>query len=120
MRISDWSSDVCSSDLRLAGLPYHSYLPAIMFSNSGNMGLPLCLFAFGEPGLALAIGFFTVSATLQFTVGVGLAAGTVSPRRLVRIPLLYAVAVSVALMMKGTPLPGWIANTVAQIGRATV
>jgi predicted permease len=106
--------------LRLAGLPYHSYLPAIMFSNSGNMGLPLCLFAFGDPGLALAIGFFAVSASLQFTVGVGLAAGTLSPRRLARIPLLYAVAVSLALMMTGTPLPGWIANTVELLGGLTI
>ncbi len=111
---------VAAVGLRLAGLPYHSYLPAIMFSNSGNMGLPLCLFAFGEAGLALAIGFFTVSATLQFTLGVGLAAGTVSPRRLARIPLLYAVAVSVALMMTGTPLPGWIANTVELLGGLTI
>lgn len=106
--------------LRLVGLPYHSYLPAVMFPNAGNMGLPLCLFAFGEPGLALAIGFFAVSATLQFTVGVGLAAGTASPRRLARIPLLYAVAISVALMVTETPLPGWIANTVDLLGGLTI
>lgn len=106
--------------LRIAGLPNHSYLPAIMFSNAGNMGLPLCLFAFGEPGLALAIGFFTVSATLQFTVGVGLAAGTASPGRLARIPLLYAVAISLVLMVTGTPLPGWIANTIQLLGGLTI
>lgn len=111
---------VAAIGLRIAGLPHHSYLPALMFSNAGNMGLPLCLFAFGEPGLALAIGFFTVSATLQFTVGVGLAAGTVAPRRLVRIPLLYAVAISLALMITGTPLPGWIANTIELLGGLTI
>lgn len=106
--------------LRLAGLPLHSYLPAVMFPNSGNMGLPLCLFAFGEPGLALAIVFFTISAVLQFTLGVGLAAGTASPRRLLRIPLLYAVAVSLVVMATGTPVPPWIANTIQLLGGLTI
>jgi hypothetical protein len=102
--------------LRAVGLPLHSYLPALMFSNAGNMGLPLCLFAFGEPGLV----FFTVSAMLQFTVGVGLAAGTIAPARLARIPLLYAVAISLVLMATGTALPEWIANTIELLGGLTI
>lgn len=106
--------------LRAAGLPFHSYLPALMFSNAGNMGLPLCLFAFGEPGLALGIVFFTISAVLQFTVGVGLAAGTLAPARLVRIPLLYAVAIALVLMATGTVLPEWIANTIELLGGLTI
>jgi predicted permease len=106
--------------LRLVGLPSHSYLPALMFPNAGNMGLPLSLFAFGDVGLALAIAYFTVSSTLQFTLGVSLAAGTASPRRLVRIPLLYAVAISLVLMATGTPLPGWIMNTIELLGGLTI
>src|SRR5690606_26989985 len=100
---------LCAIGLRVVGLPYHSYLPALMFPNAGNMGLPLCLFAFGEPGLALAIVFVAVSSVLQFTVGVGLAAGTASPGRLARIPLLYAVGISLAVVLTGTAVPGWIA-----------
>jgi hypothetical protein len=106
--------------LRACRLPLHSYLPALMFSNAGNMGLPLCLFAFGEPGLALGIVFFTVSAVLQFTVGVGLAAGTIAPGRLARIPLLYAVAIALVLMATGTALPEWIANTIELLGGLTI
>jgi malate permease and related proteins len=71
--------------LRLMRLPVHSYLPALVFPNSGNMGLPLCLFAFGEAGLALAVVFFTVSATLHFTLGVSIAAGEISVKRLLRM-----------------------------------
>lgn len=106
--------------LRLAGLPLHSYLPALLFPNTGNMGLPLCLLAFGERGLALAIVFFAVSSVLQFTVGVGLAAGTASPGRLARIPLLYAVGISLAVVLTGTAVPGWIADTVALLGGITI
>ena len=39
--------------LRLAGLPQRGFLPPLMFANIGNMGLPLCLFAF-SPVLYLA------------------------------------------------------------------
>lgn len=106
--------------LRAAGMPLHSYLPAILFSNAGNTGLPLCLFAFGEPGLALGIVYFAVSSVLQFTLGVGLAAGTVAPGRLARIPLLYAVAISIALTAAGVTLPEWISNTIELLGGLTI
>lgn len=46
--------------LKLTGLSQQIYLPSVVFGNTGNIGLPLCLFAFGEEGLALAIVFFTV------------------------------------------------------------
>ena len=46
--------------LRALGLPAHTFLGPLMFSNSGNMGLPLCLFAFGPEGLALATVIFAV------------------------------------------------------------
>lgn len=106
--------------LKLAGQPFHSFLPALLFPNAGNMGLPLCLFAFGETGLALAIVFFAVSSTLQFTVGVGIAAGAFAPDRLARIPLLYALAIALLLVVTNTPLPTWIANTIELLGGITI
>jgi predicted permease len=106
--------------LRAARLSLRSYLPALMFPNAGNMGLPLCLFAFGEHGLALAIVFFAVSSTLQFTIGVGIAAGSADPRRLLRLPLVYAVLAALAVVATGVRVPGWIANTTDLIGGLTI
>lgn len=106
--------------LRLLKLPYHSYLPALMFPNCGNMGLPLSLFAFGEKGLALAIIYFVISATLQFTVGVGIASGSADPRRLLRMPLLYAVAASLVFLATGWTMPLWLANTLELVGGLTI
>jgi len=106
--------------LRILGLPIHSYLPALMFPNAGNMGLPLCLFAFGERGLALAIVFFGVGSMLQFTVGIGIAAGRVELGRLARLPLLYAIAAALAMNGAGAPVPRWLANTAGLIGGITI
>jgi predicted permease len=97
-----------------------TYLPSLVFANNGNMGLPLCLFAFGEQGLALAIAFFVVGAVLMFTVGVGLAAGEVSPRMLLRTPLLWAVGIALALLAFSVELPRWISNTVHLAGAFTI
>jgi hypothetical protein len=106
--------------LRGAGLPLHSYLPALIFPNAGNMGLPLNLFAFGETGLAFAIVFFTVFSVLQFTLGVGIAAGSFAPGRLLRLPLIYAVAASLVFMATGTPVPAWLSNTLDLLGGLTI
>src|SRR3546814_12753517 len=76
--------------LRLRGLDLPTFLPALMFPNAGNMGLPICLFTFGEHGLALAVSCFAAMVILQFTVGVGIAAGRVSLRMVATSPVIYA------------------------------
>jgi len=106
--------------LRAVKLPFHTYLPALMFANTGNMGLPLCLFAFGQAGLALAIAVFTISAIGQFTIGALISSGHVSLGRLARTPVLYAVALALAFMLTGTQPPRWLANTVELIGGLTI
>ncbi|MFA7431123.1 MAG: AEC family transporter [Rhodospirillaceae bacterium] len=106
--------------VRLMGKRVSTYLPSLVFANNGNMGLPLCLFAFGEQGLALAIAFFVVGAVLMFTVGVGLAAGEVNARMLLRTPLLWAVAVALTLLALDVSLPRWIGNTVHLAGAFTI
>ncbi len=100
--------------------PHRHYLPALMFGNAGNMGLPLCLFTFGEQGLALGITFLAVSAILNFTVGVSIAAGSLSPRQMVRMPILYAVAASVVIMTTGLHLPSWLVESLRLLGGISI
>jgi predicted permease len=106
--------------LKVMKLPMHSYLPAVVFSNSGNMGLPLALFAFGESGLALAVVYFAFSATLQFTAGMSIAAGTTSVKHLLRMPVIYAVAASFFFIVTGIQVPSFIANTLEILGGLTI
>lgn len=106
--------------LTLARLPRKSFLPALTFPNTGNMGLPLCLFAFGEEGLALAIGYFVVSGVGQFTVGYALAAGTVDWKKLIQTPVIWAVGLAIALIATDTDLPAWAMNTISLIGQFTI
>ncbi|WP_395021135.1 AEC family transporter [Dongia sp.] len=106
--------------LRYMNLPMHSYLPAVVFSNAGNMGLPLALFAFGDSGLALAVVYFAFSATLQFTAGMSIAAGTASVKHLVKMPVIYAVGASFLVIVTGIQVPDFIANTLEILGGLTI
>ena len=106
--------------LRVMKLSINSYLPALTFPNTGNMGLPLALFAFGEQGLALAVVYFSCTVTLQFTLGISLSAGNLSLSRLVRTPTIYAVLISIILLALGIKLPAWIDNTIGVLGGITI
>ncbi|MEX0760517.1 MAG: AEC family transporter, partial [Tistlia sp.] len=106
--------------LRLAGLEIRSFLPSLMFPNAGNMGLSLCLFAFGEPGLALAIVVFAMIATGQFTLGAALSRGTLEPWGLLRMPLNYAVLLGLAMLFLDVQLPEPVARSFKLLGGLTI
>jgi len=106
--------------VKAARQPVRVFLPSVVFANTGNVGLPLCLFAFGEEGLALGIAYFAVNVVFLFTIGMGLAAGRMTVRELVFSPLIWAVALSVVLMTTEITLPTWIGDTVSLLGGVTI
>lgn len=106
--------------LALTRQSLRAFLPAITFPNAGNLGLPLVLFAFGEEGLALAVAYFTMVSVGQFTFGVWIASGEAQPWRLLRTPVLYAVAAALIFVISGAAPPRWLANTSALMGGAAI
>ncbi len=90
-------------------------LLATLFANSGNVGLPLALFAFGPDGLAVAGGWFAVMSIGSSTIAPYLAArARVGVRgaigRVLRQPIIYAVAAGVIVNLSGWTLPDPVAN----------
>lgn len=80
-----------ANNVRMRGL----YLPT-MFMNTGNMGLPFALLAFGETGLEKAIMFFIPVVILHFSLGVYIAKGEGGLREIFRLPLIYAALAGLA------------------------
>lgn len=97
--------------LKMLRLPLSTYLPSLFVPNVGNMGLPLCLLAFGEEGLALAVAYYATSSVLQFTAGVSIASGKISTDIIFRNPVIWAITAAFALLYADVELPKWIANT---------
>ena len=105
--------------LKVFKLRYSTYLPSIMFPNTGNMGASLSLFAFGKEGLALAIVYMSTTMFFHFSLGITIAAGSFSVKRLARTPILHSVAISLVMIAFGWHLPKWAHNTVELIGGLT-
>lgn len=106
--------------LRMFSLHLPTYLPPVVWANMGNMGLPLCLFAFGQEGLALAITYFAVNVVMLFTIGVAVSAGSFSITKLLKLPFIYSVAAALVFMLTDAEVPRWIANTTDLLGGLTI
>lgn len=106
--------------IRLLRLKTSTFLPSLLFSNIGNMGLPLCLFAFGETGLALGLTVFLVVFSLHMSLGLLLVAGKGNLTGLLKQPVLWATAISLMLVGSGRSLPVWLGNTMSMLGGFTI
>lgn len=105
---------------RLFRQQWNVLVPAFLFPNTGNMGLPISLYAFGEHGLALAVGFFLTLSIFQFTVGIALSGNAASMRDLLRNPILISLFLALPIIFFDLQLPRWLGNTVSLLGGMTI
>jgi predicted permease len=106
--------------LKACGLSQQAFLPSQIFPNVGNMGLPLCLLAFGDEGLALGLTYFMVNSLFGFTFGLAISSGKMSFGELLRNPIFYAVAITLSVFFTGFRPPLWIQNTTQLLGGLTI
>ncbi|HSH47149.1 MAG TPA: AEC family transporter [Halomonas sp.] len=105
---------------RLLGRSWRVLLAPMMYPNTGNMGLPVVLYAFGSAGFAVGITVMVTVALFQFTLGTLLTERGNPLKALATTPTIYAVAIALALMLTDTPLPLWLANSLDLISGFTV
>jgi hypothetical protein len=104
----------------LAGLDRRAHVAPLAFGNTGNIGLPLALFAYGETGLGLAVVVFAVMAIFTFTVGLWLVAGTASPARVLREPILWATVLGGVFLSMGWQTPDWLTRSLTLVGQMAI
>lgn len=103
---------IATALLSVAGQPLRSFLPPVVIGNTGNMGLPLCLFAFGREGLGLAVAVYLVYSVAHFVLAPLIQGREPAWRTLVTTPMIYTAFIGVALLVTGTPMPRAVSNTV--------
>lgn len=106
--------------VRLCRIERRSYLAPLIFGNTGNLGLPLALFAFGETGLGYAIVVFATMAILSFTIGIWLVAGEGSFDRVIREPLVGATLLGGLFLFQDWSLPTFAIHTLELIGQMAI
>ena len=110
----------CFILVKLARLDTQTYLAPLIFGNTGNLGLPLALFAFGETGLGYAVVVFAVMAILSFTIGIWMVAGAGSFKRVVQEPLVGATLLGALFLWQGWQTPVFLTNAIALIGQMAI
>ena len=84
---------------RLFGIQPKTLVPPMLFNNSGNIGLPLAVLAWGENALPAAVILFMVENTLHFSFGARLLDPTTRLLTLWRIPVVFAAIVGLAVAL---------------------
>lgn len=106
--------------LRLTGLSVRAYLAPMVFSNTGNVGLPVALLTYGQHGLALSVVNFAVMAILSFTIGIWLVAGAEKSRDVVKQPLVYAAILGGFCAYFGWEVPKWLLGSLDLAGQIAI
>ena len=95
-------------------------LPSLMLPNTGNMGVPICLFAYGTQGLGVASARASVIILFHFTLGVFLAKKEFSFDIVVKSPPVYAIIISVIFLYFQIKTPLFLENTTFLLTYATI
>jgi predicted permease len=90
---------------RLTNINPKTYVPSMMFVNTGNMGLPIALFAFGEVGLPAAVLFLIITAILNFTLGIYIVSQQTAWLSLLKTPLIQATFVGLLISVTPVQVP---------------
>jgi malate permease and related proteins len=110
---------------RLLGYDARSFVPPMMYSNCGNMGLPLAVLAFGSTGLASAVALFMACSLVYFSVGIkivetGRKGVHTSFFKLLASPMMIAMIIGILFSLARISLPGPLFQALKMLGEACI
>ena len=106
--------------LKILNKDIYRLLPPLILPNTGNMGMPLCLFAYGKIGLAIATAATAMILVFHFTVNILLASKKFSIKPLLTCVPVYALLVSLIFVVYEIPSPKFLENATFLIGYSTI
>ena len=95
-------------------------LPPLILPNTGNMGIPICLFAYGSQGLGVASAIASVIILFHFTLGIFLAKKKFTLDIVIKSPPVYAIIISVIFLYFQIETPLFLENTTFLLTYATI
>ena len=95
-------------------------LPPFIMPNTGNMGLPICLFAYGSQGLGVSASISALIILDHFTLGIFLADRKFNINVILKNPPFYAIIISVIILFFKIEVPLFIENTTFLLMYATI
>jgi hypothetical protein len=105
---------------KMLGYNVKTFVPPAMFVNSGNMGLPLALFAFGKVAIPAAVVLFFIENTLHFTLGIKIIDRQSSITKVLRIPMVVASVFGVLISLLSFDIPNLIITPIQMLGEIAI
>ncbi|MBE7460948.1 MAG: AEC family transporter [Zoogloeaceae bacterium] len=105
---------------RLLRVDAKTFLPPMMFNNSGNMGLPLAVLAFGEAALPAAVVLFLVENLLHFSLGAWMLDRRARLITLWRMPMMLAALAGLAMSLSGIALWPPLLTAIRMLGDISI
>ena len=105
---------------RFSGSSARAFLPCVMFTNVGPIGIPLIALAYGPEGTATAVILLVISNILHFTLGAGIMSGRIDWRMIYANPLVWATILGVSSSQASLTLPEWLQTSCTLIGSVLV
>jgi len=106
--------------LKILKKDIYRLLPPLILPNTGNMGMPLCLFAYGNVGLAIASAATAMILVFHFSIGILLASRKFSILPLIKCVPIYALIVSLFFVYYNIPAPKFLENATFLIGYSSI
>ena len=100
--------------IKIFKLPSIKLTTPLMHPNTGNMGIPLSLLAFGNEGLALAAGFASIVMVSHFTANTGISSGNYSIKKIIFSPVLLSLIFSLIVLFYKIEMPNFF-NSITNI-----
>ena len=97
-----------------------SELPPLILPNNGNIGLPICLFAYGPKGLGIAAAIASVIMLFHFTIGIFLASKRFDFKILINNGPIYGIVASIIFLYFDIKTPIFLENATFLIAYATI
>lgn len=110
----------CLFFVKLINIDVPTFLPPMIFGNTGNLGLPLAFFAFGQDGLSYAVIIFAIMAIFSLTIGIWIISGDKSLKTLLKEPTAWGAILGAVFLYFNLKTPQFITNSLELTGQIAI
>ena len=105
---------------KFMGVSTKTLLPPMMFNNSGNLGIPLMVLAFGESVLPIAVVLFLTENLLHFTLGMYLINPKTKLKSILTMPMVLATIFGLLFSFSGLSMQVSLSVPIDMLGQTSI
>ena len=110
----------CFLFVKLVKFDIPTFLPPMVFGNTGNIGLPLAFFAFGNDGLSYAVIIFAIMNIFSLTFGIWLISGDKNLTKLLKEPSAWSAILGAIFLYFNLQMPIFLTNSLELTGQIAI